>query len=214
MTMQGTLKTTTLERKLPLLAVENGCILSKEADITVAFRVRLPELFTLTATEYEAMHSTWVKAIRVLPDYTIVHKQDWFISERYRPELGQEGQSFLSHCYELHFNERPYLDHTCYLFITLTTRERTRQQSNFSTLCRSSITPKEVRDEDAVAAFLDAVSQAESIINESGLFLVKRLTSNEIIGTAERAGIVEQYLSLTRGDHAALEDMRLDPAQM
>ena len=40
--MYSTLKTTTLERKFPLLAVEQGCIVSKEADITVAFRVELP----------------------------------------------------------------------------------------------------------------------------------------------------------------------------
>ena len=54
--MYSTLKTTTLERKFPLLAVEQGCIVSKEADITVAFRVELPELFTVTGAEYEAMH--------------------------------------------------------------------------------------------------------------------------------------------------------------
>ena len=57
--MRNTLKATTLERKFPLLAVENGCIISKDADITVAFRVELPELFTVTSAEYEAIHSAW-----------------------------------------------------------------------------------------------------------------------------------------------------------
>ena len=59
------LKATTLERKFPLLAVENGCIISKDADITVAFRVELPELFTVTSAEYEAIHSAWYKAVKV-----------------------------------------------------------------------------------------------------------------------------------------------------
>ena len=31
---------TTLENKFPLLAVEHGCIISKDADITVAFEGR------------------------------------------------------------------------------------------------------------------------------------------------------------------------------
>jgi len=53
--MRGTLKTSTLESKFPLLAVEGNCILSKFADVTAAFRVTLPELFTLTAEEYEAV---------------------------------------------------------------------------------------------------------------------------------------------------------------
>ena len=56
--MRNTLKAATLEAKFPLLAVEQGCIVSKEADITVAFRVELPELFTVTGEDYEAMHAT------------------------------------------------------------------------------------------------------------------------------------------------------------
>lgn len=75
--MRNTLKATTLESKLPLLAVEHGCIISKDADITVAFEVGLPELFTVTSQEYEAMHAAWCKAIKVLPHFSVVHKQDW-----------------------------------------------------------------------------------------------------------------------------------------
>ena len=75
--MRSILKTATLESKFPILAAEKGCILSKEADITVAFRVTLPELFTVTSAEYETMHSCWVKALKILPPYTVVHKQDW-----------------------------------------------------------------------------------------------------------------------------------------
>ena len=57
--MRNTLKATTLETKLPILAVEHGCIISKDTDITVAFEVSLPELFTVTSQEYEAMHAAW-----------------------------------------------------------------------------------------------------------------------------------------------------------
>ena len=55
--MRNILKASTLESKFPLLAVEDGCIiLSKDADVTVGFKVRLPEVFTLTSDDYEAMH--------------------------------------------------------------------------------------------------------------------------------------------------------------
>ena len=59
--MRGTLKTSTLESKFPLLKVENHCIVSKFADITAAYRVTLPELFTLTAEEYESLHGAGSK---------------------------------------------------------------------------------------------------------------------------------------------------------
>ena len=94
--MRNMLKATTLERKFPLLAVENGCIVSKDGDITVAFRVELPELFTVTRAEYEAIHSAWYKAVKVLPGYSIVHKQDFFITENYQPDTEKDGLSFLS----------------------------------------------------------------------------------------------------------------------
>ncbi|MFU1875417.1 DUF3875 domain-containing protein, partial [Enterococcus faecium] len=90
----------------PLLAVEQGCLISKDADITVAFRVELPELFTVTSAEYEAMHSAWHKAIKVLPNFSIVHKQDWFISEEYQGKLSEGELSFLARSSERHFNER------------------------------------------------------------------------------------------------------------
>ena len=104
--MKNVMKTATLESKFPLLSVENGCIISKDADITVAYRVELPELFTLTRAEYESMHSTWAKAVKVLPNYSIVHKQDFFIEEGYKPDICKEDLSFLSRSFERHFNEQ------------------------------------------------------------------------------------------------------------
>ena len=95
--MRGTLKTAALEHYFPLLAVEHDCILSKNAEVTVAYRVVLPELFTLTGAEYEALHGAWLKALRVLPDYTIVHKQDYFTEEHYRPDLASD-ESFDGEC--------------------------------------------------------------------------------------------------------------------
>ena len=212
--MRNTLKAATLESKFPLLAVEEGCILSKDADITVAFAVELPELYTVTSAEYEAIHAAWCKAIRVLPDFSIVHKQDWFVREEYRPELQKEDMSFLSRSFERHFNERPYLDHTCYLFLTKTTKERSRRQSNWSTLCRGHIVPKEIRDKDAAAKFIEATEQFERIMNDSGFIRLRRLTSDEITGSATEAGLIEKYFSLSPENTACLQDIALAPDEM
>ena len=168
--MRNVAKTTTLENKFPLLAVENNCILSKDADITACFEVRLPELFTVASAEYEAIHSAWHKAIKTLPDFTVVHKQDWYIKENYAPDIAQDGLSFLAKSYQQHFNERPFLNHYCYLFLTKTTKERIRMQSNFSSLCKGILIPKEIRDKETVRRFMEAVTQFERIINDCGVF--------------------------------------------
>ena len=212
--MRNTLKASTLECKFPLLSVEHGCIVSKDADITVGFRVELPELYTVTSAEYEAIHATWVKAMKVLPDYCIVHKQDIFIRETYKPDTDREDMSFLSRSFERHFNERPYLNHYCYLFLTKTTKERSRTQSNFSTLCRGFIVPKEIKDKEAVTKFLESVGQFASILNESGYLGLRQLTDEEITGTDTEAGIIEKYFSLSQTDTTTLEDITLKADEM
>lgn len=212
--MRQTLKATTLESKFPLLSVEQDCIISKDADVTVAFMVELPELYTVTSAEYEAIHSAWVKAIKVLPNYSIVHKQDIFIRENYKPDTDKEDISFLSRSFERHFNERPYLNHYCYLFLTKTTKERMRMQSNFSTLCRGNIIPKEIKDKEAMTKFIEAVGQFGSILNDSGFIKLHRLTTDEIVGTASQAGIVEKYFSLSQTDTTTLKDLSLGADEM
>ena len=213
--MRNVLKAETLERKFPLLAVENGCIVSKDADLTVAFEVELPELYTVTAAEYEDIHSSWVKAVKVLPDFSVVCKQDWFTKETYRADFKDGGQSFLSKSYERHFNERPYLNHKCYLYLTKTTRERSRQRSDFNTLCRGSLLPKEVVDKDTAVRFLEAVEQFERIMNDSGHISLRRLEADEITGTEGRPGLVEKYFSLSLEDETAvLQDICLKPGGM
>ena len=150
----------------------------------------------------------------VLPHYTIVHRQDWFEKERYRARLDDPEASPLSRSYELHFNERPYLHHTSYLYITKTTRERSRQQSNFSILCRGNIIPREVKNPDAVSGFLECVDQFVQIINDSGLVTLERLSTKDIIGTDESPGVLERYLCLSQRDTTTLQDIQLNPEEM
>ena len=155
----------------------------------------------------------WCKAIKVLPDYSVVHKQDWFIKERYKPELQKDDMSFLSRSFERHFNERPYLKHTCYLYLTKTTKERNRMQSNFSTLCRGHIIPKEL-DRETTTKFLEACEQFERIMNDSGLVRLRRLSTDEIVGTEGKTGLIERYFSLMPEGDTTLQDIELSAREM
>lgn len=212
--MRNVLKAATLENKFPLLSVEHDCIISKDADITIAYKVELPELFTVTSPEYEAMHASWLKAIKVLPNYSVLLKQDWFIQENYQAETQKEDMSFLSRSFERHFNERPYLNHTSYLFLTKTTKDRARQQSSFNALTRGFMVPKEIQDKETSLKFLESIEQFERIINDSGFIKLTRLTTDEIVGTESEAGIVEKYFSLSQEDTTCLQDMSLGAGEM
>ncbi len=211
--MRNILKAATLESKFPLLSVEHGYIVSKDADITIAYKVELPELYTVTGAEYEAIHNAWLKAVKVLPDYSIVHRQDWFIQESYQPQITDDA-SFLSRSFQRHFNERPYLNHTSYLFLTKTTKERARQQSNFNALTRGFIIPKELQDKETALKFIESCDQFERIINDSGFIRLVKLSTDEIVGNGDQAGILEKYFSLSQEDTTSLLDIDLHPARM
>lgn len=206
--MRNTSKIKNLSDKFPIWAVEQDCIISKDADITIAFRVELPELFTVTSKEYEAIHSAWHKAIKVLPNFTIVHKQDWFLKEDYKAEIQKDDLSFLSRSFEKHFNERPYLNHKCYVYITKSSKERMRRQSNFTSLTRKHLVPQEIRDKELMLRFIESVEQFERILNDSGFVKLYRLSDKEIVGTKEKKGLFEQYLTLSGTEDITLEDIR------
>ena len=150
----------------------------------------------------------------MLPAYTIVHRQDWFLKESYKADTQKDEMSFLDRSFELHFNERPFLNHFSYLFITKTTKERSRSQSNFSMLCRGNIIPKEIRDKDTVSRFLESVDQFERILNDSAFIRLARLTTDEIVGTPQQAGLIEKYFSLSQQDTTTLKDIGMSASEM
>ena len=109
-----------------------------------------------------------------MPNYSLIHKQDIFITEKYRPDIGKDGPGFLSSRFERHFHERTYLSHTRYQYHTKTTRERSRQQSNWNTLCRKFLVPKEIQDRETMERFMESVGQFESIVNDRGHATLER----------------------------------------
>jgi conjugation system TraG family ATPase len=201
---------TLLDDLLPIMDVEHDCILSKQGDITVVFQAELPEIFTLSDHDYEAFHQTWVKALRVLPQHSIFHKQDWFVDSRYEPDFTGEEKSFLSMRSELHFNERPFLDHHCYIYITKKPADRKTSSSLLSTLIRPTLMPEETMDERMLQELLSCVGQFRHIMQESGFVKLRRLKSDELWSSNGKSGIIERYFYLTGKKEAILKDIQFD----
>lgn len=152
--------------------MEHGCIVSKDADTPVGFRWNCPELYTVTSAEYEAIHATWVKAMKVLPDYCIVHKQDIFIRETYKPDTDREDMSFSAvHSSVISMNAR--LKPLLLLVPYENDKGAQPHQSNFSTLPGLHRSEGD-KDKEAVTKFLESVGQFTSILNESGYLSLRQ----------------------------------------
>jgi conjugation system TraG family ATPase len=181
---------------LPIFGVENDCILSKQGDVTIAYEVTLPEIFTLSDQEYEAFHQTLIKAIKILPRHSIFHKQDWFTHKTYRADFLKDDKSFLTRKSELFFNDRPYLDHQCYIMITKKPAGRKAGTSLLSNLLRRSIVPEETLKPQLLQDFMDSAGQFERILQDSGFVKLKRLKDEELSGSPLYCGLIERYLNL------------------
>jgi conjugation system TraG family ATPase len=182
---------------LPIMGVEHDCILSKQGDVTVVFKVELPEIFTLSDQEYEAFHQSWIKAIKILPKFCVFHKQDWFLQSSYQADFTREDSSFLTRSSEQFFNERPFLNHSCYIMITKKPIGRQNSSSLFSNLIRSSIVPEVTLKEQMLHDFIDSTGQFKRIMEDSGFVKLQRLADNELKSQSRKIGLVEKYCFLS-----------------
>lgn len=200
-----------LDEILPIMDVEHDCILSKQGDITIVFKAELPEIFTLSDQEYEAFHQAWVKALKLLPKFSVFHKQDWFLDSRYKPDFTREDTSFLSRSSERFFNERPYLAHSCYIMLTKKPAGRKTASSIFSNLFRRSMVPEETLKPGLLQDFLDSAGQFKRILEDSGFVKLTRLKENELRSHSRKLGLIERYCYLSeRNDSFLMNDIRFD----
>lgn len=194
-----------MNNRWPLQAVEDGYIISKKGDVTFGYALELPEIFTQSKENYMNIHDAWVKAIKLVPENTIIHKQDWFISELYESKVTEED-SYLSGCYKSHFFERPYLDHTSYIYFTKRAKKRGKATSARSSIFSKTLPPTITLNKKEKDAFMDALDQFKEILEGSGYFKMSPLTSDDICGSKSEIGLVEQYVFLRSKKRAPLLD--------
>lgn len=200
-----------LDELLPIMDVEHDCILSKMGDVTIAFKAELPEIFTLSDQEYEAFHQSWIKAIKLLPKHSVLHKQDWFLQSGYTPDFSKKDDSFLSHASERFFNERPFLAHSCYIFLTKKPANRQTATSMFSSLLKRQVIPEETIKPQLLQDFLNNAGQFKRIMEDSGFVKLARLTEADLLSQSRKHGVIEKYCYLSeRDDSFIINDIRFD----
>ena len=195
---------------LPIYKIEHSCILSRQGDVTVGFKVHLPEIFTLSDREYESYHQAWVKAIKLLPTGTVFHKQDWFTKGSFKAHFEGAGDSFLSRSSERFFNERECLDHSCYIFLTRKPMGRKPSSSALSNVLRKSIAPAQLTNKIFIEEFFDSVGQFKRVMEDSGFVALQRLKDDELAGSANFPGVLEKYCFLLgEGEASVIRDIHL-----
>lgn len=200
-----------LDDIIPVADVEHDVIVSKQGDLSLVFKAKLPEIFTLSIEEYENIHQGMIRALKALPAGTIFHKQDWFRSRKYAGDISVE-QSFLQASGERFFNGRRYLDHDCYFMLTQPAKERKQVTSLVNNLLRPHIAAEQTIRAEFLQAFENIGAQFMRLAQEAGIGLV-RLKEEQILSDPHCAGLLEQYFSLaSAAEEILIKDIQIKDA--
>ncbi len=201
-----------LNELLPVWGADADGILSVTGAHTIGFEVSKPEIFTLAAPDYEQLHNTLLKALRVLPKGTVLHFQDWYERRRFDP-AEKEGRSFLEAAGDRYFAGRPWLEHRAYLFISTTPAGRRDSSSAGSALLQPHLVPEELLDPAAIRAFEEVVSQFAAIAGNGGDartgrgWGLRRLRSEDMWSVGRQSGLLERYCYLGGHRDGSIRDI-------
>lgn len=193
-----------LEDMLPVMAVEHDCIVAKCGSITVVYEVQLPEVFSLSGEDYEAIHQGWIKAIKTLPKNSVFTKQDWFLQKKYEAGFDENKEpDYLNIRRERFFHERSYLGHRCFILLTKKAAQR-RNSTSLSSLLTGSIVPRQTIDPSLFDEFIETTGQFQQIIQDAGYIQLRRLSNNDLLSSEKSIGYIEQYCFLSQSGHASV----------
>lgn len=160
---------------------------NKKGDVSVGFKLKLKEIYTLDESELSLINDEFIKAIISLPVGSCVHKQDYFFNKNHKgTNLNRENLLYTEH--EKHFYEREFLDHESYIFISFTsTTFQTRSAKNtiFSGGKGNKI------KYDKLDEFFIAVEKFEYLIEKSGIGIEK-------INQSDSTKLKYKYFSLEK----------------
>ena len=229
------METIDIRDNFPVMNGGDGIILSKRGDICVGWEVLLPPAFRCNEEKYDSLVASMARAIGLLPDYTIIHKQDIFMRKRYAAERspirsgmtkglsGMTKPGFLEEAYERHFDGREYLDHRCLLWLTFSSKKNVRGGSSGLLGLSGAGLPSPAQ----IEACLAAAGQFGAMLSGNSLLSLRRLTEEDIFGMPDqvghdergagqdgRVGILQDYLNFTDGGADMLSDIQVAPGSI
>ena len=187
----------------PVMNGGDGIILSKRGDICMGWEVLLPPAFRCNEEKYDSLIASLGGAIALLPDYTIIHKQDVFMRKRYSSE---RVSGFLEKAYEEHFDGREYMDHRCFLWLSFSSKKNVRGGSSGLLGLAAAGLPSASQ----IGRMVTAAEQFGAMLSGNSLLSLRRLTEEDIFG-GERPGILQDYLNFSDGGADVLSDIQVSP---
>lgn len=199
----------------PIYGYEGQSLISKEKGcITIPLQLELPEVYTLEGKDYELLQELFFNVISILGPNRLLHRQDFFLEENYTPLTRRLQGDFLEQANEAHYENRPYLVGTHYLYISIVPtnylKYDAKRANSFLRKNRDSFlsntVPKEFIDGDLLVEFRSQVESVNTLINASGLIKSNILKYDELFS---KDGLYAKYFGLSE-EHSNTSDISFE----
>jgi len=195
-----------IEEFLHIGEVAKDHLVSKLGDITYGYKITKPGIFTMSGEEYRQWSNRLLKALEPMPPDTIIHIADKFWQASWQGNFEKAPDGLLAISSERHHHERPYMEQSCFLYITR--RPKRRRIMTRKMLLRKHFSPQDTLSPQAKQVFRAKVNQFIQTLTDGGQVKAEQLTAEDFIGTPEKAGLIEEYYQLIKpGEPRELRDI-------
>lgn len=182
--VQVTDKATDLADILPIQTITQDAIINGNGDITVGYRMLLPEVFTLSEKEAEYIHERLEALLKMLPAGTVIHQQIFYYTGEYNNQEYSNNALIAEN--NRHFDGKEILNSYTNLYLTFTNGKKNgkiRKSATNTSLLRRLHYPfkQSYRDYERRMTEMEA-----SLLNfENGLasiqqFEIRKMNSKEL----------------------------------
>ncbi len=183
-----------IEKIFPIYAIEKDLIISKYGDVSLVYKLQMPQIYSLDKDSMEQISVIFDKVIRSLLDETVFQKQDYFFVDKLKDPIS-DGSSLLSRSDNSFYFEKPLLKHECYLIFT-------KDSKNKASIAKN--TKKYEAYLAGLESFINAVDISVSFLVKEEFFSAERLKNDEILD------LVGKYFSLSKKRDHKLSDLYFD----
>lgn len=181
---------------LPVQDIVDDCIISKRGDVTVGWELEFPSVYTVSEAGYDEMVGAFAQAARLLPDWTMVHRQDVYTYETFHGS--NPRNDVIRGWFMAHHEGRRYLTHRSFLFLTCAAKgaalRSNGQTAAFGFRFTAPAPPKA-----ELVQFGNKASEFITVFCSSGYVSARRLTKEDYEGAGDEPGLIDRYLMLQNG---------------
>jgi conjugation system TraG family ATPase len=194
-----TMKAKPIEKSLPVLGFNGDILVSDNLDAGFGLELVLPELLSLSSEHIYMLHDTFRRAVNLLPENTLLHKQDFFFAEKFGEAVDDKATNTaksLDTDYVAHFTGRPFLRHESYLYVSLLNTGLLKNYLGSALLFSRKQKQQEIR---MLEKLHELRSNLVSLFSRSGIGC-RVISREQATGNAKEPGLIERYLTLNFSD--------------